>query len=748
MNIKNNYKEKIKKISFLFFQFIAFSFFMFIKSPAPHYSAFNFYKLSLNQATANTATTTQTPASSAKKLAWSGGYTPGAAGAAGGGAGAAGGGAGAAGGGAGVAGGGAGAAGGGAGAAGGGAGAAGGGAGAAGGGAGAAGGGAGATGGGAGAAGGGAGAAGGGAGAAGGGAGAAGGGAGAAGGGAGAAGGGAGATGGGEEEQEQQEEEQEQQEEEQEQQAGATGGGVVGGGEVKKEDHICDRDDDLDTLKEKEALNDDYNKLAFSNSNSNNTIIREDLNKRMVALETTDIRIFRKKFNECKKIIQKKEEKEEQCDKARSELNESRKDYSITCHKFAGGGTSCSNALQACSLCPSGKTKDKEYKCLEIHKKTKCPELAGNDLKKATEEKDKYKEEVTDLQEEIEDLQEQLTEEENELNTELVELEEEFNTSVSDFQRDTETAKAELEESLKEGNYEIKSSVNKEIAAVQEIIDNALKAAHGFENALTQAYITYQSEVQKVHKECRGESGNQLMAYQTKRRQSILSGAYKISLSKLMNKNRVSFYQQDQKRLKYFYNRCLKLRKNDLNNIKTNYSVQLRQIEQQKEQYEQNINAMKNRLASLNQSAANEQSQLLSNYTKAVSSSMSQFESDYKSSLEKYNRAKQTLIITRSRNINRLKADLEHKNAQLKELEFALVKERYLIHSLNSQGVQDEEDKTDDYAEASGNWIDYQNKILETWNACDCDSDSKNNGCPENKQYKDAQKAIKNIGNR
>ena len=567
MNIKNKYKEKIKKISFLFVQFIAFSFFMFIKSPAPHYSSFNFYKLSLNSADASSK-------------------------------------------------------------------------------------------------------------------------------------------------------------------------------------YLCDRSDTLKDLEEKK----DKNTFAINQINNNPNLVKSPPYPQIIKdLNGTNGSIFNTKLRECDKLIDEKVTKEKQCNEALSELNNSRKDYSQTCHKFAGGGTSCSNALKACSLCPSADTTDAEYKCVKIHKKTKCPALTGPDLKRAKEEKDKYKEDVKDLKEKIEDLRKDLTEEENELNTELVELEEEFNTLISTLQRDTENAKIELEKSLKESNSEIKSSVNEQVAKVQENINNALKVAHSFENALTQAYTTYKSEVQKVHKDCRGEALTQLMRYQTRRRQSILSGAYKISVSKLMNKNRTSFYQQDQTKLRYFYNKCLKLRKSDLNDIKTAYSVKLRQIEQQKELYEQNINTMKSNLTSLNQSAAKEQNQLLSSYTKLISSSMSKFESEYKSGLEKYNKNKQTLIINKSRKVNNLKAALKHKTDQLKELNFALVREQNLIHSLKKQGVQEEEDKTDDYAEASGNWIDYQNKILQTWNACDCkpnNTKKNNNNCPTKKDRRDARKIIKNIGKR
>ena len=437
----------------------------------------------------------------------------------------------------------------------------------------------------------------------------------------------------------------------------------------------------------------------------------------------SDLRKWKRKCIDVKIELEKIEKKEEQCKEEEKKIKEA--EFGKACAQFARG-MDCVSAIKACAMCPAPEEDDEEdfssYNCVSVHQKTKCPILSGKDLELAKEKRDKFQEEVKEMEEDISELEKDIVEKQNELNKSLAELEEEFTSTVADFERETENAKEDLEAELNENKAGIKAEVAKQIAQVQEVLDKSLEIAHSFENAVTEANMKYRAEVKKVYAECSVQAQSQLAKYRSKRRQAIESGTYRVSLSFLTNKNRITFAQKDALLLKKYYRECLVLRKSDLKDLKTAYQQKLRVIAQQKEQYQHRMNLLKQKVSALNNTAYEQQNQLVQEYANRMAKIMSQHASQYGAALKNYNKNKQTLLAETSQ-INVLQKQLMEKRKGLEQKKRELVTEQQVISYLKSKGVPDEEDDNHgEYAEAAGALEAHYNAVQTAYDSCECES--------------------------
>ena len=520
--------------------------------------------------------------------------------------------------------------------------------------------------------------------------------------------------------------------------------------EELKDKYNCTEGDSKKEIKEKLNKIEVNQKKAEESDRSDDNI--EDFDKFRIATSSKNadrakFRDYLDGFNDkCNRLQGEKEN----CKKAKDSFDNTKSDFRRSCGKFSkSGGINCEEFILGCAVCPTPEEKDSSsYNCVKIHNNSKCPELAGPELEEARKLIKDFQEDLEEEKDELQDLQKDLIEEENELNRELVDMEEEFTSTVSDFKRDTDNNKKELENQFSENKQSISASLNEQIAEVQEMIDKKLAISHGFENALTKANRTYSLEVQRIQRECRQEAMTKLMNYRDSRRRAIENGSYSISFSQLISKKRVTFHEQDQNLLKYYNRFCLKDRKQELENANTNYKIALRGIEQQKEQFEDNINSMKSRLSDLASKASSAEKNLVQSYVKQMSGNINRFETNYKNNLKTYNTGKQSLIFTKSKKINRLKGAIVLKGQAIQELEGSLSQQRGLEGYLKSSGTSKEEDRQDDFADLTGAFASYESARQKNWDKCNCEDNYDSNSCPNKKEFESFRKRQKESSGR
>ena len=374
--------------------------------------------------------------------------------------------------------------------------------------------------------------------------------------------------------------------------------------------------------------------------------------------------------------------------------------------------------MRACTLCPDTKSFG-GYNCVQIHNKTKCPLLSGNELKSAQDKRDKLDEEVKQYEEDIKEQEKDITEKQNDLNKELAELEEDWANLVSELEQGTESSKEDLEEALKEQKAQIQSDIAKKMARAQEVINKSLEIAHSFENAITEAHMKYQAGKRKIVAECLATAQAKLSHYRQKRRRAIASGDYQISLSSLMKKGRVTFAQKDRRLLNKYNKSCLASRKADFAVVQTQYDLTLRKIEQQKEQYQAKITQIRQEIAQLNKLALQRQSALIQEYTKKMDKILSTHQKQYSSHLKTYNKNKQALR-SQTGQINVLKEQLLRLRQSLRNKNIELIQERELISHLKSKGVETEDEADEEYSEVTSALLKYNSAIDIAYSACAC----------------------------
>ena len=232
------------------------------------------------------------------------------------------------------------------------------------------------------------------------------------------------------------------------------------------------------------------------------------------------------------------------------------------------------------------------------------------------------------------------------------------------------------------------------------------------------------------------QAQSRLAQHRRRRQQAIESGSYRVSLSSLTNKNRISFAQMDDSFLQRRYRECLSVRKTEFKNLKLVYNQQMRVIEQQKEQYQKEMELLKQKMQSLNRMAYEQQNELVQQYSKKMQKVIAEHSRAYAGILKTYQSNKQTLLAQTSE-INVLEKQLleKRKLKQLKERD--LVAEQQLIAYLKSKGVSDEEtDNNEEFSEAAGAFEAYYNAVDTAYDKCNCETDKDTTVCKKLKRNK------------
>lgn len=418
-----------------------------------------------------------------------------------------------------------------------------------------------------------------------------------------------------------------------------------------------------------------------------------------------------------REIYQKKLKETTTCEDSLKLAREAKTEFGKSCSEFSVGAQSmnCSAAISACEMCPD-KGMFGGYNCVAIHQKTHCPALVGEELKSAKEKRDEITEDKKELEEKIGDLEKDSVELENDLNNELADLESEFTEATRKLERHTEEQTTEFYNQMRKGEAKISEDLSKAVSAVQAKIQNAIKVAHSFENAITKTNRDYRKERRKIYMECEVQAQGRLASYRKKRQIAIQTGSYRVSLSNLLKKGRANFASRDAARLKKYNRQCLAKRKADFNDVEEDYKQKLRVIEQQKEQYLAEIKNIQKQLESLHEEARKKQNALVQEYTDLTNKALEHYKREYKSALHSYLKAKDS-ILNKGKAIALAQTHRAKTQHQLREKDMELVREQRLINYMKAKGVT-EEDQSVEFASARANLIEYVDQLAETKGKC------------------------------
>ena len=420
------------------------------------------------------------------------------------------------------------------------------------------------------------------------------------------------------------------------------------------------------------------------------------------------------------------------CEAEKKKTDEALSEFSTACGEFSSGNFRCFKAIRACALCPNEENQEAhDYDCVRIHEKTQCPALSGEELKKAKDKRDKHEEELKDLEEEIQDQQKEIVDKENELNKQLAELEESFSEAVRELERQSEEQKAEVEHQLQEKKTKISAAFNTAVATVQQEIDDSLKVAHSFENAIMKANKQYRAERRQISLECQAQAKAFVAKHRQKRRAAIQSGSLKLSLRDLLKPGRANFAKQDHLRFKKYFATCRRQRLPDYRLIEEALKEQLRLIDQQKEQYQQRLTKLQNQIAALHSQAGEQENQAVQAYSSNMQKILEAYQKELAIVQEKQNLAKKSLL-EQTKAIDLEKNQLLVKQNRFMETQDFLVREQELISYLDHKGT--EEDSRDKFSKASGALVSYKDAYNSALYSCGCEKDNSSSICKNLKQ--------------
>ena len=440
-------------------------------------------------------------------------------------------------------------------------------------------------------------------------------------------------------------------------------------------------------------------------------------------VKSKDLSACQRKINDYEETLEDLESETEECKEAGEKTQEAGRDFSQSC-AFVGGRQKCATAIRACDKCPSPENFG-SYDCVQIHNESQCPALSGKALEEAKETREELEEDMEELKKDIEELEKDIVSKENEINDALAEVETEFKTLTRELETETESAKNELEEGLQKGKAQIDESLAKQISEVQAQINQRLKIAHSFENAIRKASREYRQERRQIIMECEVQAKAELAKLRQKRRAAIQTGSLSYSLSSYMNPGRRSFAQIDSNRFKKLNAQCLARRKEDFSAVKENYDEKLTIIDQQKKEYLEALRIQKQQLDSLNQAAQKAGQTLLADYSKQMSRILENHNKLYTAAIEDYSNSKNTINKKKSE-IFVLQKGVRVKKQELKIKQSAWVREAELINYLKSKGVSKSEDG-ETFGEAMSAYAELDDAVAIAKEACRCTKKSEKN---------------------
>ena len=346
------------------------------------------------------------------------------------------------------------------------------------------------------------------------------------------------------------------------------------------------------------------------------------------------------------------------------------------------GSHNCSALVNSCLYCPNQKS-FKGHRCAQIHNKSQCPELLGEELEQAIEKRKEHFDRMQDIEDDIQQIQEEITDKQNE----LADLANEFDELKGQLETDLTEQKDNLEADFEEQKVEIPRSFEERRRNIQAELDKALEVRHAFKNAITDTHSKFRQDQNRILQECRNYALERLARYREERRKAIRQGNFKKeNIFQLMSPSRASFQNRDQKRYDYYYRFCMKQSSNQMKENKIARDESLKRIEQQKKEYALKIKNLIKEVAQLQTQATQSQQTLIDKYKKNLTKILTRFAKE-----------DQKLMVTFSRNqlkinnsLNQLRRRLIQKSGKLRaeKSQFHFFKETQ--NYLKAQGVKQE----------------------------------------------------------
>ncbi len=399
--------------------------------------------------------------------------------------------------------------------------------------------------------------------------------------------------------------------------------------------------------------------------------------KGLLALQKCKNIALRRK--EERRQAEKGEQKTGDCEKAEEELKEAESEFKSECRDFAGH-MSCVEAVESCLLCPELDPDALPGCAMLSNKSIKCPQLSGEDLEQAKENRDKAQEEAKDLEGSLKELNDDLLEKKGK----LADLKVTHEEGLAELKTKHEQAAEDLKAGLKKSKRTIEGAEQKQLAEVQKNLSKALKIQHEFENAISDAHEKLADGEMKLFLSCQSQARKRLALYRKKRRGAILSGRLKKTTMSLLSKNRVSFARKDQQRYESYHSQCvadIQPQKKKLHEI---HQKTLHRIGQKKKEYQAEMESLKKSLPALRQQALKAKNEALKDYTETMNTLMRRTEELYGRRMGKTQAEVQKL----SQAIQALQQQIAHKRQQIEEQKASHKESAAAYHYLRSKGVK------------------------------------------------------------
>ena len=384
----------------------------------------------------------------------------------------------------------------------------------------------------------------------------------------------------------------------------------------------------------------------------------------------------------------------ESCKESYQGFKTAKKDFQKACIPFSKSGIAdCQEILETCNRCPS---EDSEGgNCLKFHNEKICPQLSGTYLKQAEKDIETLQGRQETLEEDIADLKGQIQEKQNE----LTEISNDFTENEAQLKTAFEEAKQELDKSVKQQSEEIDESTEENIAQIQESLEKSLSTHHKFINLTSEASKKYREGKMKAYLICRQMALKNLSDYRQQRRTGIVKGTYKkSSVLNILNRNRVSFAQTDHTIFNKDYKSCLNTRgKLQMQLAKEEYQETLKQIDQAKKEYSQELRSLGKKVGQLKLKAAKQQDKLLKQYSSDLNAGLRKFVTEDTALKHNFVKNQRRLELQMAQ----LQEDLQRKEALLQEAGRAHRFNRQMSAQLRSKNVKDDDDLETHFSEAS-----------------------------------------------
>ena len=227
--------------------------------------------------------------------------------------------------------------------------------------------------------------------------------------------------------------------------------------------------------------------------------------------------------------------------------------------------------------------------------------------------------------------------------------------------------------------------------------------------------LKLRAEKNKIFFGCRNEASQRLYNYRKQRRKAIASGAYKkSSITKLLNKNRISLGQKDDARFKHYYSLCIKSMKDQIKELETGHKELLKRISQKKREYLDGMKRLQAKVLSYTKEAEENKNKLVQTYYTKMQTHLKTVKKQENILMKNFQRKQHNI----SQQLQKLNQDKIQKQGSLEEKQNKLRFNRELIAKLNAKDIDDEhtEEKRADSSKCS---LDaYTNNLISYRDEC------------------------------